>query len=98
MSETVLSNLGQYSPLGVSLTFNLFFMFSYFKGFLVSRSHYMDQVDISHSWQQAWEKSEDTKHDQAELLKNLIVVSGTMEKVLNAFPYNNTTPTGGDSA
>lgn len=99
MSESGLSILGQYTPLSISLSLNIFFIISYIKGFLISRAHYQDQVKISDSWQSAWEKSEDTKHDQAELLKKLIVTSDTMERVLNAFPRNNTTtPEDGDSA
>jgi hypothetical protein len=104
MTESGLSLVGEYTPLGVSISFNLFFIIMYVKGLLVSRSHYMDQVKISDSWQQAYEKSEDTKRDQGELLKKLIVVSDTMERVLNAFPVNNAAPNhsvengGGDSA
>lgn len=95
---------GQYGLFALSLSLNFFFFVQYIRGALVSRSHYEDQVKISESWQQAWGKSEETKSDQAELLKKLTVVSDTMERVLNAFPVNNAAPThvvdngGGDSA
>lgn len=77
---------GQYGILGFFIGCTIFFATQYFRGEWVNRKQLEDEQKVSNSWREAWGVSQQTNHDTAQLLSQMIITSQTMEKVLKALP------------
>lgn len=77
---------GQWGILGMSLGFNLFILVSIVRGVLVPYNRVEDANKNTDRWQQGFENSEQTKHEVIDLMRQLMVTSQTMERILNALP------------
>lgn len=77
---------GQLSFLGLSIGLNVYFIIRRVMGDLVSAAELIRAQQVTDTFRQAWEKSEETKHEAAQLLTKLTVTAETMERVLNALP------------
>lgn len=77
---------GQLSIMGLSLGLNVFFITQIARGMLVPYNRVEAEQKNTALWQHAWEVKEQTTAEATELVKQLIVVGETAEKLMNALP------------
>lgn len=77
---------GQLSVLGLSIGLNVFFITQMARGMLVPYNRVEAEQKNTALWQHAWEVKEQTTAEATELVKQLIVVGQTAEKLMNALP------------
>jgi hypothetical protein len=77
---------GQWTILGLSLAWNVYVAVRIIIGALVPYNRVEAEQKNTATWVHAWEVSEQTKHEATELARQLLVTTGTMEKVLKALP------------
>ena len=77
---------GQFGILGLSLGLNLFFIIQLARGVFVPYNRVEAEQKNTALWQHAWEVKEQTTAEATELVKQLIVVGQTAEKLMNALP------------
>lgn len=77
---------GQLSIMGLSLGLNVFFITQLARGMLVPYNRVEAEQKNTALWQHAWEVKEQTTAEATELVKQLIIVGETAEKLMNALP------------
>lgn len=77
---------GQLSIMGLSLGLNVFFITRMAMGLTVPYNRVEAEQKNTALWQHAWEVKEQTTAEATELVKQLIVVGETAEKLMNALP------------
>ena len=77
---------GQLSILGLSIGLNVFFITLLARGSLVPYNRVEAEQKNTALWQHAWEVKEQTTAEATELVKQLIVVGQTAEKLMNSLP------------
>lgn len=77
---------GQLSIMGLSLGLNVFFITQMARGMLVPYNRVEAEQKNTALWQHAWEVKEQTSAESTELVKQLLIVGQTAEKLMNALP------------
>lgn len=79
-----LPSWSQWSIFGLSFSLNVFLLVQFIRGELVSRKQ-VDAIErVGQGYQKAWEISENTKQEGADVLKHLVASSDTALQILQA--------------